>query len=144
MASHIGRRKFLATLSGAAAAWPLATRAQHGERVRRIGVLMSYAADDPAGQTRLLAFAQALAQLGWTEDRNIRIDIRWGAGSPERIRSYAAELVVLAPDVILAVASVTTGPLLQATRVVRAGRRTGRRWFRRNPRSSRPWSHFSI
>ena len=79
---------------------------------------MSYAANDPAGQTRLLTFAQALAQLGWTEGRNARIDIRWGAGSPERIRSYAAELVAVAPDVILAVASVTTGPLLQATRVV--------------------------
>jgi len=112
------RREFITLFGGAAVALPLAARAQHGERVRRIGVLMSYAADDPAGQTRLLAFAQALAQLGWTEDRNIRIDIRWGAGSPERIRSYAAELVVLAPDVILAVASVTTGPLLQATRVV--------------------------
>jgi len=112
------RREFMTLLGGAAAAWPLAARAQQGERARRIGVLMSYAADDPAGQTRLLAFAQALAQLGWTEGRNIRIDIRWGGGSPERIRSYAAELVALAPDVILAVASVTTGPLLQATRVV--------------------------
>src|SRR5215472_10819564 len=112
------RREFITLFGGAAVAFPLAARAQHGERVRRIGVLMSYAADDPAGQTRLLAFAQALAQLGWTEGRNIRIDIRWGAGSPERIRSYAAELVVLAPDVILAVASVTTGPLLQASRVV--------------------------
>src|SRR5262245_22207411 len=103
------RREFITLLGGAAAAWPLAARAQQGERARRIGVLMSYAADDPAGQTRLLAFAQALAQLGWTEGRNIRIDIRWGGGSPERIRSYAAELVALAPDVILAVASVTTG-----------------------------------
>src|SRR5215472_11691540 len=112
------RREFITLFGGAAVALPLAARAQHGERVRRIGVLMSYAADDPAGQTRLLAFAQALAQLGWTEDRNIRIDIRWGAGSPERIRSYAAQLVVLAPDVILAVASVTKAPLLQATQVV--------------------------
>src|SRR5262249_36345653 len=109
------RRKFITLLGASAAAWPLAARAQQGERARRIGVLMSYAADDPAGQTRLLAFAQALAQLGWTEGRNICIDIRWGGGSPERIRSYAAELVALAPDVILAVASVTTGPLLQAT-----------------------------
>jgi hypothetical protein len=112
------RRDFISLVGGAAAAWPLAAWAQQGERVRRVGVLMSYAADDPAGQTRLLTFAQALAQLGWTEGRNVRIDIRWGAGSPERIRSYAAELVALAPDVILAVASVTTGPLLQATRVV--------------------------
>jgi len=113
----MNRREFITVLGGAAA-WPLAARAQLGERMRRIGVLMSYAADDPAGQTRLLTFAQALAQLGWTEGRNVRIDIRWGAGSPERIRSYAAELVAVAPDVILAVASVTTGPLLQATRVV--------------------------
>ena len=112
------RREFITLLGGVAAAWPLAARAQQRERVRRIGVLMSYAADDPAGQTRLLAFAQALAQLGWTQGRNVRIDIRWGAGSPERIRSHAAELVAFAPDVILAVGSVTTGPLLQATRVV--------------------------
>src|SRR5262249_1523263 len=110
----IERRAFISLLGGAAVAWPLAAPPPERERVRRIGVLMSYAADDPAGQTRLLAFAQALAQLGWTEGRNMRIDIRWGAGSPERIRSYAAELVALAPDVILAVASVTTGPLLQA------------------------------
>jgi putative ABC transport system substrate-binding protein len=93
----VKRRQFITLLGGAAAAaWPLAARAQQGERVRRVGVLMSYAADDPAGQTRLLTFAQALAQLGWTESRNVRIDIRWGAGSPERIRSYAAELVALA------------------------------------------------
>src|SRR5262245_21481087 len=109
---RVRRREFITLLGGAAVAWPLAARAQQSERLRRIGVLMSYAADDPAGQTRLLTFAQALAQLGWTEGRNVRVDIRWGAGSPERIRSYAAELVALAPDVILAVASVTTGPLL--------------------------------
>src|SRR5499425_1212858 len=110
------RREFI-TLAGAAA-WPLAARAQQGERMRRISVLMPFTADDPAGQTRLLAFAQALAQLGWTDGRNIRIDLRWGAGDPERIRRYAAELVALAPDVILAVSSTTTGPLLQATRTV--------------------------
>jgi ABC-type uncharacterized transport system substrate-binding protein len=112
------RREFITLLGGTAAAWPRAARAQQPERVQRIGVLMSYAADDPAGQTRLLAFAQALAQSGWTDGRNVRIDIRWGAGGNERIRSYAAELVALAPDVILAVGSSTTGPLLQATRVV--------------------------
>jgi hypothetical protein len=67
--------------------------------MRRVGVLMTFvAADDPAGHTRLLAFAQALAQLGWTDGRNIRIELRWGAGEPERIRRYAAELVALAPD----------------------------------------------
>src|SRR6478609_5789081 len=75
MASHIERRKFLATLGGAAAAWPLSARAQQPERMRRIGVLMNMAADDPTGQTRLLAFAQALAQAGWTDGRNVRIDV---------------------------------------------------------------------
>jgi putative tryptophan/tyrosine transport system substrate-binding protein len=83
----------------------------------RIGVLMDLAADDPAAQTRVLAFAQALAQSGWTDGRNVRIDIRWG-GDPERTRKYAAELVALAPDVVLAAGSPTTAPLLQATRAV--------------------------
>src|SRR6516164_3772849 len=118
MASHIERRKFLATLGGAAVAGPLAARAQQGERVRRIGVLTPFASDDPAEQTNVLAFEQALAQLGWIDGRNARIDIHWGAGDPERIRRYAAELVALAPGVILAVASATTGPLLQATHTV--------------------------
>src|SRR6266446_1537640 len=112
------RREFITLLGGAAATWPLVARAQQPERMRRIGVFMNYAADDPEGQTRLLAFAQALAQSGWTAGRNVRIDIRWGAGDPERIRRYAAELVALAPDVILADGSGTTGPLLQATRAV--------------------------
>jgi putative ABC transport system substrate-binding protein len=111
------RREFITGFIGAAA-WPLAARAQQPGGMRRIGVLMSYAADDPAGQTRLMAFAQALAQTGWIDGRNVRIDIRWGAGRPERIRSHAAELVALAPDVILATSSGTTGALLQATRVV--------------------------
>src|SRR5262245_12893105 len=118
MASHIGRRKFLATLGGAAA-WPLAASAQQSGRMRRIGVLMSYAADDPAGQARLLAFAQELAQSGWIDGRNVRIDVRWGGTvDPERIRSYAAELVALAPDVIVASGSAIVGSLLQATRAV--------------------------
>jgi len=112
------RREFITLLGGAAAAWPIAAGAQQAERMRRIGVLMSSAADDPAGQSRLLAFAQALAQLGWTDSRNVRIDIRWGSGDAERIRKYAAELIALAPDVILAGTSATTGPLLQVTRAV--------------------------
>ena len=112
------RRHFITLLGGAAAAWPLAAQAQQGERMRRIGVLLSYAADDPVGQRRVLGFAQALAQSGWTDGRNVRIEIRWGAADPERIRRYAAELVALAPDVILTTGSGTTGPLLQATRVV--------------------------
>src|SRR5262249_14594854 len=98
-------RAFITLLGGAAAGWPLAVRAQQRERMRRIGVLMSYAADDPAGQARLLAFAQELAQSGWIDGRNVRIAVRWGAVDPERIRSYAAELVALAPDVILATGS---------------------------------------
>jgi len=100
MASHIGRRKFLATLGGAAA-WPLAARAQQAERVRRIGVLMTQAEDDPEGQYRLLALAQGLQESGWTIGRNVRIDTRWGQGDAERYRRYAAELIALAPDVIL-------------------------------------------
>jgi putative tryptophan/tyrosine transport system substrate-binding protein len=112
------RREFITLLSGAAAAWPLAARAQQRERMRRIGVLMSYAADDPAGQARLLALAQELAQSGWINGRNVRIDVRWGAVDPERIRSYAAELVALAPDVIVASGSAIVGSLLQATRAV--------------------------
>jgi putative ABC transport system substrate-binding protein len=103
----VRRRDFITLLGGAAAAWPLTTHAQQPERMRRIGVLMNYAADDPEGQTRLLAFAQALAQSGWTAGRNVRIDIRWGAGDPERIRKDAAELVALAPDVILASGGTT-------------------------------------
>ena len=114
----MNRRAFITLLGGTAVAWPLAARAQQSDRIRRIGVLTGFAADDPAEQSRVLAFAQALAQSGWTEGRNVRIDIRWGEGDPERIRRYATELVALAPSVILAVGSVSTGPLLQATRAI--------------------------
>jgi hypothetical protein len=112
------RREFITLLGSAAATWPLAARAQQSERMRRIGVFMNFAADDPVGQARLLAFAQALAQSGWTDGRNVRIDIRWGAGDPERIRKYAAELVARAPDVILASGGTTLGPLRQVSRTV--------------------------
>ena len=118
MTVTIGRRELLVAFGGAAAARPLAARAQQSEPMRRVGVLTPFASDDPAEQTNVLAFEQALAQLGWIDGRNARIDIHWGAGDPERIRRYAAELVALAPGVILAVASATTGPLLQATRTV--------------------------
>jgi putative ABC transport system substrate-binding protein len=111
------RREFI-TLLGGAAAWPLAVRAQQPNRMRRIGVLMNAAADDPEFSRRLRAFVQELVQLGWVEGRNVRIDIRWGAGDTERIRKYGAELVALAPDVILAVSSATVGPLLRGTRAV--------------------------
>jgi putative ABC transport system substrate-binding protein len=112
------RREFITLLGGVVAAWPLTTRAQQPERMRCIGVLTPFASDDPTEQRRVLAFAQALAQSGWIEGRNVRIDIYWGAGDPERIRRYAAELVALAPDAILTVSSTATGPLLQATRAV--------------------------
>jgi hypothetical protein len=93
MASHIERRKFLATLGSAAAGWLRPARAQQRERMRRIGVLTPFAADDPEGHGRLTAFAQGLQQLGWTVGRNIRIDYRWGDGKPDTMRKYAAELV---------------------------------------------------
>ena len=114
----MNRRSFIAALGGAAAAWPLAARAQPPERIRRIGVLHTPAADDSEGQARSAAFLQGVQQLGWTDGRNVRIDTRWAAGDADRIRRYVAELVALAPDVILATGSATVGPLLQATRTV--------------------------
>jgi putative ABC transport system substrate-binding protein len=111
------RRDLIALLGSTAAAWPLGARAQQ-ERTRRIGVLMTPAEDDPEGQIRMRAFAQGLQQLGWTDGGNVRIDTRWGAGNANDIRKYAAELVALAPDVILATGSVSVGPLLQATRAI--------------------------
>jgi len=110
------RREFIMLLGGAAA-WPLAVRAQQGDRMRRIGVPMTLAADDPEGQARLTAFAQGLQELGWSVGRNVRIDYRWAAGQVDRYRSYAAELLALSPDVVLAVGSAAMGPL-QATRSV--------------------------
>jgi putative ABC transport system substrate-binding protein len=111
------RREFITLLSGAAA-WPLAARAQQPERMRRIGVLMPNAADDPEYQARITAFLQGLAQLGWIDGRNARIDTRWGVADAERIRKYAAELVALAPDVIWVNSSPALAALLQATRTV--------------------------
>ena len=105
MASHIGRRKFLATL-GAAAAGPLAARAQQGEPMRRVGVLVNLA-DDPIGQARIAAFVQGLQAAGWVEGRNVRIDIRWAATDAAEIRRHATDLVALAPDVILASGTTT-------------------------------------
>ncbi|MFZ0116415.1 MAG: ABC transporter substrate-binding protein, partial [Xanthobacteraceae bacterium] len=112
------RREFISLLGGAAVAWPLAARAQQPSGMRRIGVLMNLAADDPEGQTRIAAFLKALQQLGWADGRNVRIDTRWGAGNADDFRKYAAELVALAPDVILATGAATVRPLLQATRTV--------------------------
>ena len=112
------RREFINLLGGAAAAWPVAARAQQSERMRRIGVLTPTAAGDLDGQARISAFRQRLQQLGWTDGSNVRIDTRWSAGNADEIRKYAAELVVLAPDVILCTGSATLAPLLQATRAV--------------------------
>ena len=103
-------------LGGVAAAWPLAARAQQSERVRRIGVLLPAAANDPEYQARVGAFLQGLALLGWSIGRNVRIDTRWAVGDTDRFRRYAEELVVLAPDVILASSSVAVAALQQATR----------------------------
>jgi putative tryptophan/tyrosine transport system substrate-binding protein len=112
------RRRAFISLLGGAATWPLSARAQQGEPMRRIGVLMSTSADDPEGQARLAAFQQGLQQFGWTVGRNVRIDSRWPEGDSERLRRYAAELVALSPDVILATGSAAAGPLLQATRTI--------------------------
>jgi putative tryptophan/tyrosine transport system substrate-binding protein len=111
------RRQFITLIGGAAAAWPLAARAQQKEHVRRVGVLMYLAADDAEAQARLAAFAQALKQLGWSDGRNLQIETRWA--NADDVRRHAAELVALAPDVILAgTGTATVAPLLQATRTV--------------------------
>src|ERR1700746_2512034 len=111
------RREFI-TLLGGAAAWPLAVRAQEGERMRRIGVLLAAAADDAEFQARVGAFLQGLALLGWTIGRNVRIDTRWATTNAAEIRRHAAELAALAPDAILAGGTTSIAPLLQVTRTV--------------------------
>ena len=117
MASHIGRRKFLATLGGAAA-WPLAARAQQADRVRRIGVLMGFPESDPEAQLRVAAFREGLQKLGWTEGRNIRIDTRWAALEAQAMQRFAKELVGLRPDVILAHTTPATLAVHQETRTI--------------------------
>jgi putative ABC transport system substrate-binding protein len=112
------RRDFITLVGGTAAAWPLAARAQQPERVRRIGVLLNTAADDMVFQTRVGAFLQGLALLGWTIGRNVRIEVRWSGGKADEARRYATELAALAPDVILAHGVSSVRPLLQATRTV--------------------------
>jgi putative ABC transport system substrate-binding protein len=113
----VKRREFI-TLLGGAAAWPLAARAQQREKVRRIGMLMPYAANDPQVQIRNAAFLQGPQQLGWTVGQNVQIDYRWSGGNMDDTRRYAAELVALAPDLIFAPGSATVRPLQQATRSV--------------------------
>ena len=112
------RRDFITLLGGAAVTWPLAARAQQGERARRIGVLMNVAVDDAEGQARIAAFLQVLQQLGWTDGRNVRIDYRWTAGDADRFQRYAEELLALAPDVLLASATPSVQALQRATRTV--------------------------
>src|SRR5262245_50745869 len=99
------RRRFITLLGGAAAAWPVVARAQQAARLQTIGVLMPLVAEDPEAQSRLVAFGQGLQQLGWTVGRNVRIETRWAAGDPERIRLAAAELVALAPSAVLTTGS---------------------------------------
>jgi putative tryptophan/tyrosine transport system substrate-binding protein len=118
MAIHIGRRDFITLLGGAAAVWPLAARSQQPERVRRIGVLMSMVENDPRGMEFITAFAQGLGELGWTIGRNVRIEYRWGAGDLDRFHRYAAELIALSPDVVLASAGSIVGAFQQASRTV--------------------------
>jgi len=115
----MNRRAFITLISGAAAAWPLAARAQQpGGRMRRIGVLMSQSADDPGALALISAFAQGLQERGWTIGGNVRIEYRWGAGDLDRFRKYAAELVALSPDVIVATAGSIVGALQQVSRTV--------------------------
>src|SRR5262249_22980167 len=114
----VKRREFI-TLLGGAVSWPLAARAQQPERMRRIAVIQGGGdRDNPRSQRNIAAFLQALQQLGWTDGRNVRIDYRWPAGDADMTRKYAAELVALAPDVILTVSSTSLAALLQATRTV--------------------------
>ena len=112
------RRNFISLLGGAAAAWPLAARAQPRERPRRIGVLVGLGADDSQAQARNAAFLQGLGELGWIVGRNLQIDFRWGGGNARRYRRQAAELVALAPELIVAMGASVVGPLLQTTRTV--------------------------
>ncbi|MGA7024694.1 MAG: ABC transporter substrate-binding protein, partial [Pseudolabrys sp.] len=113
------RREFITLLGGTAIAWPLAAHAQHSEQMRRIGVLQGGSdTDDPRSQPNIAAFLQTLQQLGWADGRNVKIDYRWPAADADKTRKYAAELVALAPDVILAMSSPSLDSLLQATRTV--------------------------
>src|ERR1700683_675071 len=112
------RREFIAGLGGAGAAWPLGGGAQQGERVRRVGVLMGFDESDPRAKAWLSGFTQVLAALGWTDRRNLRMDIRWAAGNVERMRTFAKELVGLGPDVILASTSRVTAALRRETQTI--------------------------
>ena len=118
MTLTIGRRQFISALGTTVAAWPLAARAQQPERMRRIGVLMNLAENDPEGQENIAAFLDRARQLGWVEGRNLQIEYRWTIGSPDRARAFAAELVNAKPDVILGNGGTALTALTQATRLV--------------------------
>jgi putative tryptophan/tyrosine transport system substrate-binding protein len=118
MTAKMKRRAFITLLGGAAAAWPLAARAQQSERMRRIGVLMSLAETDPEAQARVAAFREGLQTLGWAEGRNVRIDIRWAASDAALIQRFAKELIALQPDLILSHNTPTTASLLRQTRTI--------------------------
>jgi putative tryptophan/tyrosine transport system substrate-binding protein len=113
----VKRREFI-TLVGGVAAWPLAVRAQQPERMRRIGMLMNLVEDDPESRARMRAFKQTLPKLGWIDGRSVRIDIRWNAGTPANARKFAAEVVRLEPDVILASGSAALASLAELTRTI--------------------------
>ena len=138
------RRDFISLLGGAVA-WPLAAHAQQPERMRRIGMLINTAADYPEGKARVAVFLQTLQSLGWTSGRNVQIDIRWGAADAASARRYAAEMVALAPDVILTGASAATAAVQEATRtlpiVFVERKRPSRRWLCREPGATRRQRH---
>ena len=112
------RRNFITLLGGAAAAWPLAARAQHGERTRRIGMLVGFAESDSELPARLAAFRHGLERVGWNQDHNVRIEYRWGAGDPTRMRAHAKELIGTSPDVLVAESTPATAALQAETRTI--------------------------
>jgi putative ABC transport system substrate-binding protein len=118
MAIHIRRREFIAALGGAVAAWPLSVRAQQGDRARRIGVLMPFDENEPVAKTYVSAFTQALADLGWTDGRNVLMDLRWAGGDINQVRALAQELVRLQPDLILTDGTMATAALQRETRTI--------------------------
>src|SRR5215831_9874149 len=142
MIAAMKRREFI-TLVGGAAAWPLAARAQQSERMRRVGVLTAFAENDRDAQAYTTAFRQALEKLGWAAGRNVRIDYRWGGAEPERIRTYAVELVGLKPDVILAVTAQALQPLQKVTSSIPIVGRSDRQRLRHKHGAS-GWQHHWI
>jgi putative tryptophan/tyrosine transport system substrate-binding protein len=112
------RREFITLLGGTAAAWPLAAGAQQPVRMRLVGMLVAYAESDPEAEARVAAFRQGLRELGWTDDHNLRIELRWGTGDPVRAQTFATELISLAPDVIVAHGTPALAALHRATRTI--------------------------